>query len=74
MPAIAGVPAADEHRRDRRRRRVEAGLDAPLDAAQVGLGRRQVVLAREEQRDVDRDAGEDRLLDGRQALGACRGS
>ena len=37
----------------------------------IRLGGREVLLAREQQRDVDRDAGEDRLLDRRQAfLGA----
>ena len=35
------VPAADEQRGDRRDLRVEPGRDAPLDAAQVGLGRRR---------------------------------
>ena len=34
--------------------------------AEVRVGRGEVVLAREEERDVDRDAREDRLLDGRQ--------
>ena len=62
------VPAADEQRRDGGDGRVEPRLDAPLDAAQVRLGRREVLLAREEQRDVDRHAGEDRLLDRGQAL------
>ncbi len=33
------VPAADEERRDRRHVGLQAGGDAPLDAAQVGLGR-----------------------------------
>ena len=65
------VPAADEHRGDRADRGIEARLDAPLDAAQIGFGRRQILLAREQQRDVDRNAGEDRFLDRRQAfLGA----
>ena len=41
--------------------------DAPLDAAQVRLGDGDVLLAREEQRDVDRHAGEDRFLDRRDA-------
>ena len=65
------VPAADEHRGDRSDRGIEPGRDAPLDAAQIGLGRRHILLAGEQQRDVDRNAGEDRLLDGRQSfLGA----
>ena len=62
------VPAADEDRGDRADIGVEPGGDAPLDAAMIGLRRRHVVLAREQQRHVDRDAGEDRLLDRRQAL------
>ena len=62
------VPAADEERGHRGDGRVQAGRDAPLDAAQVGIGRRDVLLAREQQRDVDRHAGEDRLLDGGQAF------
>ena len=41
--------------------------------SQVGLGGGEVLVVAEEQGDVDRDAGEDRLLDRRQALG-CRGS
>ena len=61
------VPAADEKRGHGSDLRIEAGGDAPLDAAHVGFGRRDVVLAREQQRDVDRHAGEDRLLDRRDA-------
>ena len=57
------VPAADEERGDRFDLRIEPGRDAPLDAAQVGLGRGQILLAREQQRHVDRHAGEDRGLD-----------
>ena len=34
------VPAADEQRRHRRHHRIQPGLDAPFDAAQVGLGGR----------------------------------
>ena len=67
------VPAADEHRRDRANVRVEPGVDPTLDAAQVGFGRGQIVLAREEQRHVDRNTGEDRLLDGRQPFRWCPG-
>src|SRR6185312_1574689 len=37
--------------------------DAPLDAAHVRIGRGFVLRAREEQRHVDRHAGEDRFLD-----------
>jgi hypothetical protein len=43
---------------------VELGGDAALEAAHVGLGHGKVLLAREQQGDVDRHAGEDRLLDG----------
>ena len=62
------VPAADEHRGDRTDRRIEARRDAPLDAAQIGFGRRQILLAREQQRDVDGNAGENGFLDRRQAF------
>jgi hypothetical protein len=58
------VPAADEERSDRGDCRVQSRLDAPLDAAQVGVSRRDILLAREQQRDIDRNAGEDRRLDG----------
>src|SRR6516225_5933508 len=58
------VPAADEDRSDRPDTRFEPGVEAPLDAAQERLGRRHVVLAGEQEGDVDRDAGKYRLLDG----------
>ena len=74
LPITARVPAADEHRGHGADVGIEPGLDAPLDAAQERLGRRHVVLAREQQRHVDRHAGKDRLLDGGQALPWCRGS
>ncbi len=66
------VPAAHEQRRHRLDLRIEPGGDAPLDAAQVGLGGGAVVLAREQQRDVDRHAGEDRFLDRRNARRRAR--
>ena len=44
------------------------GGDAPLDAAHVGIRGGDIVLAREEQRHVDRHPREDGLLDGGQAL------
>jgi hypothetical protein len=66
------VPAADEEGSDGSDRRIEPGRDAAFNAPQIGLGRRHVLLAGEQQRDVDRDAGEDRLLDGRQTL-RCAG-
>jgi len=37
---------------------LESRGHAALDAAQEGVGRRQIVLVREEERHVDRDAGE----------------
>jgi hypothetical protein len=48
---------------------IEAGGGASLDTTDVRLRRGDVLLAREEERHVHRDAGEDRLLDGRDALG-----
>ena len=64
-----GVDARDEERGDRRHpREVAAGVREPLHAADVRLGDLAVALEREDQRDVDRDAGRDRLLDRRQAL------
>src|SRR5260370_33774087 len=62
------VPAADKHRGHRTDAWIESGGDAALDTADISLGGRDVLLAREEQRHVDRDAGEDRLLDSRNAL------
>ena len=61
------VPATDEQRSDGGHVRVQAGDHATLDAADVCLCRRQIVLAREEERHVDRDAGEDGVLDCRVA-------
>src|ERR671918_434371 len=66
------VPAGHEYRRDRIHVRVRPGGDPSLDAAQVGVGRRQIMLTREQQRHVYRDAGEDRLLDRRQARPSAR--
>ena len=68
LAADRDVPAADEQRGDRSDGRVQPRLDAPLDAAQVGFGRGDILLAREQQRDIDRNAGEDRLLDGGQSF------
>jgi len=67
------VPAADEQRGDRAHARIEPGVEAPLDAAHVGLGRRLVMRAGEQQGHVDRDAEKDRLLDRRDAFG-CAGN
>ena len=65
-----GVDARDEERGDRRElaARVAAAVDEALDAADVGLGDLAVALEREDQRDVDRDALGDRVLDRLQAL------
>ena len=46
----------------------QAGSNAPLDAAQVGLGGGHILPAREQESDVDWHAGEDGLFDGGQAL------
>ena len=62
------VPAADEQRRNRGHVGVEPGFDPALDSGHVSLRRRHRLIAREQQRDVDRDSGEDRLLDRRQPL------
>ena len=62
------VPAAHERRSDRSDARVEPRLDPALDAAQAGIGRRDLLLAREQQRHVDGNAGEDRLFDRRNAF------
>ena len=62
------VPAGDEHRRDRANIQIQAGLEPALDPAHVRIGAGQVLLAREQQRDVDRHPGEGRLFDRRQPL------
>src|SRR6516165_7015048 len=62
------VPAANKDRGDRGHCRVQPRLDASLDSAQVGLGRRDILLAREQQRDIDWNAGKDRFLDRRHTL------
>ena len=48
------VPAADEHRRHRADIGRQTGGDAALDAAQVRFGSGEVLLAREQQRHIDR--------------------
>ena len=75
VPELAGhllhrrlVPAADEHRGDRAHVGAQSSSDAALQAAHVGIGGPHIVVAREQQRDVDRHAREDRLLDGGKAL------
>ena len=66
------VPAAHEERRDGTDVRVETRRHPALDAAHVGLRGGDVLLAREEQRYVDRHPSEDRLLDRRDALARPR--
>ena len=66
------VPAADEQRRDRAHVRAQPGRDPALQPAHVGIRRPQIVIAREQQRDVHRHAGEDRLLDGGKTLERAR--
>src|SRR6202023_3372061 len=51
---------------------VESRGHAPLDAAQKSLSGRDVMLAREEQRHVDRYPRESRLLDRRQTFLSAR--
>jgi hypothetical protein len=62
------IPAANKERGDRGHCRVEPGLDALLDAAQVGFSRRNILLSRKQKRDVDWNASEDRCLDGGQSF------
>src|SRR5262247_2291907 len=45
---------------------METSRDTALDATHVGVGSGHIVLAREEQRDVDRHSRKNRLLDRRQ--------
>ncbi len=59
------VPATDEERGNGGDVGVEVGLDAALHTPHVGLGGGEVLIGREEQGDVDRNAGEDRILDRR---------
>src|SRR3954470_4848169 len=63
-----GVDARDEERRDAgHARQLAPRFGEALEALDVGLGDRPVAVKAEDQRDVDRDAGGDRLLDGAQA-------
>ena len=48
-----------------------ARFNAPLDAAEISVRRSEILLAGEEQRDVDGDAGEDCRLDRRQSFGSA---
>ena len=57
------IPAADEQRSHRRDVRRETRRDTSLYPAQVSFGGSLVLLAREQQRHVDRYARVDRLLD-----------
>src|SRR6267142_2023836 len=58
-----GVPTADEYRCDGGDIGIEPGLDAPLDAAQKRLGGRDVLLAGEQERDIDGYTRKNCLLD-----------
>ncbi len=49
--------------------RVQPGLDPSLDAAQERFRRGDVLLAREQQGDIDRNTGEDGLFDRGQSFG-----
>src|SRR5262249_16106485 len=66
------VPTADKNRSYGTDFGLESGVDASLDAAQESLGRRNVVLPGKQERDVDGDAGEERLFDGRQTFHGAR--
>ena len=62
------VDARDEEARDGQHLTgVAASRDEPLEPAQVGLSNLRVALQREDQRDVDRLAVGDAILDRRQA-------
>src|SRR5262245_2615825 len=63
------VPAADEDRRHRAHIGLQSRFDAAFDAAHERVGGRQVLVVGEQQRDVDRHPGKDRLFDGWEALG-----
>ncbi len=70
-----GVDARDEERRDGADlRRVAAAGDEPLEPAEVRLDDGLVAVEREDERDVDRRAVRDAVLDRRQAGLASRGS
>src|SRR5437762_53751 len=62
----SGIPPAHEDRSDRSNIWIETRVQAPFNAAQKRLGRRQVVLAGEEERDVDRHTRKDGFLNRRQ--------
>ncbi len=63
------VPAADEDRGDRGDLRVEPGVNPSLNASAIRVGRRHILLARKQQGDIHRHAGEDRFFDGLNACG-----
>ena len=66
------VPAADEERCHGADFRAEAGFDPPLDPSHVRNGSGDVLLPREQERDIDRHACEDRLLNRRESLARAR--
>src|ERR1043166_8759660 len=63
------IQAADEHGSDGANVWIEACVDAPLDAPQIRFSRRKVLFARKQERHIDRHAGKNRFLDGRQSFG-----
>ena len=62
------VPPADEYGCNGADVGIEIGSQTPLDSAQESLCRRAILLGTEEQGNVDRNAREDRLLDGGQTF------
>src|SRR5262249_21625283 len=60
------IPAADEYRGDGVDLRVEPRIQTTFDAANERLCGREILFVGKQKRHVDRDAGEDRLLDRRQ--------
>ena len=66
------VPPADEHRGNGDDVGVQSLLDPALHPALIRSGGGDVLLGGKEQGDVDRDAGEDRLLDGGESLRRAR--
>src|SRR5262249_2210247 len=64
----SGIPAADKHRCHRTYKRIEAGINAPFNAAQECLCRCKIMFAGEQKSDVDGNAGKDCLLDRGKAL------
>src|ERR1700677_670708 len=62
------IPPTDKDRCHGANLGIEAGIDAAFYSTQVRVGRGQVLFAREQKGDVDRNASEDGLLDCWKAL------